>query len=72
MVQMSSLDTAPQFENVHIEFNLDNELNLVEMNVQESYYVWVVGKNFTEATLNEKFYILEETNIPEFNEKIYY
>ena len=72
MVQMSSLDTAPQFENVHIEFSLDNELNLVEMNVQESYYVWVVGKNFTKATLNEKFYILEETNIPEFNEKIYY
>lgn len=72
MVQMSNLDTAPQFENVHIEFSLDDELNLIEMNVQESYYVWVVGKNFTEATLNEKFYILEETNIPEFNEKIYY
>lgn len=73
MIQMSSLDNAPEFTKVHVEFNVDKDLNLLEMNVSEAYYVWVFGKNFTEATLNEKYTILDSApKIPNIDEKIYF
>jgi len=73
MIQMSSLSNAPEFTKVHVEFEVDKELNLLEMNVTEAYYVWVVGKNFTEATLNEKYTILDSApEIPTIDEKVYF
>lgn len=73
MTQMSNLGTPPEFTKVHLEFTLDSDLNLMEMNVSESYYVWVFGKNFTESTLTEKYSIYEEgIVIPDSNEKIFY
>ena len=73
MMQMSSLSDAPEFDYVHVEFSLDSDLNLLEMNVKEAYYVWVVGKNYTEATLTEKYMILdEETPIPSIDNVVYY
>ena len=73
MIQMSSLSNAPEFTKVHVEFEVDKDLNLLEMNVTEAYYVWVVGKNFTEATLNEKYTILDSApEIPTIDEKIYF
>ena len=73
MIQMSSLANAPEFTKVHVEFEVDKDLNLLEMNVSEAYYVWVVGKNFTEATLNEKYTILDSApEIPTIDEKVYF
>ena len=73
MIQMSSLSNAPEFTKVHVEFEVDKDLNLLEMNVSEAYYVWVVGKNFTEATLNEKYTILDSApEIPTIDEKVYF
>lgn len=73
MIEMSSLSNNPEFDYVHVEFSLDSSLNLLEMNVKEAYYVWVFGKNYTEATLNEKFYVLNEApTIPQLNEVVYY
>ncbi len=73
MMQMSNLSDSPEFDYVHLEFSLDSELNLLEMNVKEAYYVWVVGKNYTEAKLTEKFMVMDEsTPIPSVDEVVYY
>lgn len=73
MIQMSSLSDAPEFDFVNVTFEVDSELNLLEMNVHEAYYVWVVGKNYTEAYLTETFHIYSEAKqIPSVEEKTYY
>ena len=73
MIQMSSLGDAPEFDFVNVTFEVDSELNLLEMNVHEAYYVWVVGKNYTEAYLKETFHIYSEAKqIPSIEEKTYY
>ena len=73
MVSMSNLSDAPQFDKVHLDITIDKDLNLKEINVKESYNVWVFGKNYTEATLKEKFSInSSETKIPNYDEKLYY
>lgn len=73
MVQMSGLDEAPEFLDVHLEFTIDSSLNLIELNVKETYYVWMVVKSKTEATLKEEYKVLDkESKIPSIDEKIYY
>ena len=67
------LSDAPEFDFVNVTFEVDSELNLLEMNVHEAYYVWVVGKNYTEAYLTETFHIYSEAKqIPSVEEKTYY
>lgn len=73
MIQMSSLSDAPEFDFVNLSFEVDSDLNLIQMNVHEAYYVWVVGKNYTEARLTETFHVNSgATQIPSIDEKTYY
>ncbi len=73
MVKMSNLSRSPEFENVHLEFTVDNELNLQEMNVTENYKVWYIIEAATSATLTETYHIYDSPNdVPNFDEIIFY
>lgn len=73
MVEMSGLSSMPEFESIHLDFTLSNELDLLKMEVSENYYVWVVGKNYTKGSLTETFHILDDfKEIPDFESEIYY
>ena len=73
MVQMSNLNETPRFEQVHVQFDIDNELNLLEMNVSEKYKATMGFTADTTATLIEKYTILDSPmEIPSIDEKIYF
>lgn len=73
MTAMSDLDNSPEFTEVHVEFTVDADLTLRQMDVHESYYVWVFGKNFTESTLTETYTVHGEgVAIPAADEKTFY
>lgn len=73
MKMMSGLSDNPEFDYVHITFNLDENLNLISSKTLEAYNVYVFGKNYTESTMEETFHIADkEIQIPTIDEKVYF
>lgn len=73
MVRISNLTDTPRFDKVHVEFDVDKELNLLEMNVSEHYKAEMGISADTTATLTEKYTILDSPmEIPTIDEEIYF
>jgi len=56
MAMISSLDRYPEFKYVKLKFTFDKELNIEELTSDESYVVYVVGKNESHGVLTQKFH----------------
>ncbi len=73
MQMMSSLSDAPEFVDINVTFTLSENLDLMRMDVSESYYIWAMGKNLTEASSSETFSIdAIGREIPAIDEKTVY
>ncbi len=73
IMKMSELSDSPEFENVHLELTLDLELNLKSTYIKEDYYVWIVGKNYTDVTSIATHEVFDvEQYVPSVNETITY
>ena len=72
MISISNLEDAPEFHHVHLQFTLDADLNLDTFVVEESYTVFVFGRNDSSATLTQKFYHTSDEEIPELHENYNY
>lgn len=65
MISMSNLNSAPTFKKLHLTFTLDKDLNLKKLRSEESYTVYVVGKNDTDGFFETKYYHDCSDSIPE-------
>ena len=64
MISMSGLTSAPTFHKMHLKFILDENLNLKYLRSEESYTVYVVGKNDSEGFFETFFYHEATQDIP--------
>lgn len=72
MVNISNLESAPEFSSVHLKFTISSDFMMKEFDVAEAYVVSVVGRNASKATLNQKFYTNSTETIPDLNTNYVY
>ena len=72
MIGMSSLEQPPVFHKLHITVYCDKEYNINKMVVHESYTVYVVGRNDSDAVNNVYFFHNSDETIPELTEDFNY
>ena len=72
MIGMSSLEQPPVFHKLHIAVYCDKEYNINKMVVQESYTVYVVGRNDSDAVNNVYFFHNSDETIPDLTEDFDY
>ena len=72
MIGMSSLEQPPVFHKLHIAVYCDKEYNINKMVVHESYTVYVVGRNDSDAVNNVYFFHNSDETIPELTEDFNY
>ena len=65
MVGMSSLSQLPVFHKVHIAVTCDKDYNIDKMVIQESYTVYVVGRNDSDAVNTVYFHHNSDETIPD-------
>ena len=72
MIGMSALEQPPVFHKLHITVYCDKEYNINKMVVQESYTVYVVGRNDSDAVNNVYFFHNSDETIPDLTEDFDY
>ncbi len=65
MIGMSSLEQPPVFHKLHVAIYCDKDYNINKMVVHESYTVYVVGRNDSDAVNNVYFFHDSEETIPD-------
>ena len=65
MIGMSSLEQPPVFHKLHVAIYCDKDYNINKMVVHESYTVYVVGRNDSDAVNNIYFFHDSEETIPD-------
>lgn len=69
MMMTSGLSKAPIFHSVHLDMNLDKNLNLLDVTITEHYEVSMFGVHDSKAIGNEKYtYDDDSFTIPQLNE----
>ena len=71
MAKMSNLSRKPQFDKVHMEVKLDNNMRLIERVVEESYTVYMMGAHQSNATILDKYYH-NQIDIPALDDNFEY
>lgn len=72
MKEMSNLERYPTFSKVHIQFILDNQLNLISRCVSEQYEVYKLGFHQSDSVINEYYYQDVEIDIPDLSTNCIY
>ncbi len=65
MISMSNLGEPPTFRSIHLTFTIDTNYNLEKLLAQESYTVYVVGRNDSQSTNEILYYHNSSETIPD-------
>lgn len=71
MAKMSNLSRKPQFDKVHMEIKLNDNMQLIERVVNESYTVYMMGAHQSNATIIDKYY-QNQIDIPTLDDNFEY
>ena len=71
MAKMSNLSRKPQFDKVHMEVKLDNNMRLIERVVEESYTVYMMGAHQSNAMIVDRYY-QDQIDIPALDDNFEY